>query len=63
MFVIPKVIEGFWDFFEKMKLINSFESNKCLLFSIAISIFLFLKIEHTESLSSTNLKILKIIFD
>ncbi len=62
VFTIPRVLEGFYDFFLRLRLIKPLSYSYEILFSIAISLLLFLRNYYEDLIPSTYLKTLNFIF-
>lgn len=62
IFTIPKVVEGFFDFFTKLGMVKPIPFSSEIIFAISISIFLYLRNYSEDLIPSGYLKTLNFIF-
>ncbi len=62
IFTIPRVLEGFFDFFSKLGMIKPIKYSIEIIFAISIAILLYLRNYYEEFVPSSYLKILNFVF-
>ena len=63
LFISPRIIEGFWDFFTKLGLISYIPLGREIIFSLAVAASLYIYQYHKDFMSKNQKGLIKAIYN